>query len=34
VVETELAIGELRGLNAARRAADHRGGLRRGFGRE
>jgi dipeptidase E len=32
-VETELAIGELRGLNAARRAASLRG-PRRGYGRE
>jgi peptidase E len=32
-VETELAIGELRGLNAARRAAAHRG-PRRGYGRD
>jgi hypothetical protein len=33
LVETELAIGELRGLHAARRAADRRS-PRRGFGRE
>jgi dipeptidase E len=32
-LETELAIGELRGLNLARRAADHRG-PRRGYGRD
>jgi dipeptidase E len=32
VVETELAIGEMRGLHVARRAADLRG-PRRGFGR-
>jgi dipeptidase E len=32
--ETELAIGELRGLKAARRAGGHRGGSRRGHPRE
>jgi len=32
--ETELAIGELRGLKAARRAAGHRGGSRRGHPRD